>query len=55
MVLNVYSLTYLLRLSKIVRHSDSTAGDTDLCLDINKYQSILSAAIWFILLHLVLL
>ena len=55
MAWNVHSLTSLLRWSKIIRHSDSIVVDTDLFMDINEYQSNLSAAIWFILLHLVLL
>ena len=53
MVSNVYSSASLLRLSKIIRHSHSIALDAYLCMDIDEYQSILSAAIWFILLHLV--
>ena len=45
MVSNVHSSTSLLRWFKITRHSDSIALDTDLCMDINEYQTILSAAI----------
>ena len=54
MVSNVLKATSLL-ISKTIRHSDSIAVDKDLCMDINEYKSILSASIWFILLHLVLL
>ena len=40
---------------EIIRYSDIwIVLDADLCMDINKYQSILSAAIWFILLYPVL-
>ena len=53
-VSNVHSSTFLLRWSKTIRHSDSISLDVDLCMDINEYESILSATIWFILLHLVL-
>ena len=49
---NVHSWTSLLRWSKINRQSESIALDAGLCMDINQYQSILSAAIWFILLTL---
>ena len=48
MVSNVNSSTFLLRWSKIIRHSDSIALDADLCIDINEYQSILSAVIYLI-------
>ena len=52
MVSNVHNSISLLRWSKTIRDSDSIVLDADLCIDINEYQSILSAAIWFILLHL---
>ena len=55
MVSNVHSLTFLLRWSKIIRHSDSIALDAGLCMDINQCQFILSTAIWSILLYFVLL
>ena len=55
MVSNVHDLTFLLKWSKIIRHSGSISLNADLCMDINEYQSIMSAAIWFISLHLVLL
>ena len=55
MVSNVYSSTSLLTWSKIIRHSDSIALDAYLFMDINKYQSILSASISLIVLHYVLL
>ena len=42
---NVHSSTSLFRWSKIIRHSDSIALDTNLCMDISEYQSNLSAAI----------
>ena len=51
MVSNVYSSTSLLIWSKIIRHSDSIALDAYLFMDINKYQSILSASISLIVLH----
>ena len=52
---NVHSSASLLRWFKIIRHSDKIALDADLCMDVNDYKSFLSAAIWFILLQLVLL
>ena len=52
---NVHSSAYLLRWFKIIIHSDNIALDADLCMDINDYKSFLSAAIWFILLQLMLL
>ena len=55
MLSNVHGSTSLHRWSKIIKHSDSIVVDADLSMDINEYQSILSAAIWFTLLHLVLL
>ena len=36
MVSNVHTSTSLLKWSKIIRHSDSTALDADLCMDINE-------------------
>ena len=55
MVSNVHTSTSPLRWSKIIRQSDNIALDAGLCIDINEYQSILSATTWFILLNLVLL
>ena len=56
MVSNIHNSISLLRWSKISRHSDIWIPlDADLCMDVNEYQSILSAPIWLILLHLVLL
>ena len=43
MVSNVLKATSLL-ISKTIRHSDSIAVDKDLCMDINEYESILSAS-----------
>ena len=48
---SVHSSTSLLRWSKIIRSLDSIALDADLSMDINKYQSFLSDAIWFILFY----
>ena len=60
MVSNVHYSTSLLRWSKTIRYSDSITLDEDCitkiedCMDINEYHSIPSAAIWSILLRLVL-